>query len=120
MDPIEIVVPNVTEGDKWLGVTFPPVTIDEAPPGVNLVACSMFLIRANGMVGYKFRSTPGVGEGLLEITDPVTWTARISPMVLPLRKGEWLWDARFQGEGDPGPVTHYQGSLLINPVRSKD
>ena len=69
MQPVPINLSSHTKNDTWEGVTIGPVLFNGVQPASALSSCRMYFRDTSGTIGYKLKSSPGVGEGTITITD---------------------------------------------------
>ena len=114
MIPVIINLSDYTAGDTWYGLKIGPILFNDLQPVASLSSCRLyFRLRNNGRIGYKFSSSPSLGEGTIDITDPVTWEVTINQQILPLYANIWSWD--FETTDSNGVVrTLYTGKLNVN------
>lgn len=119
MQPVEVNLPDHTNGDHWEGLTIGPVLFNNAQPGEALASCRLYFRKQNGTIGYKLKSSPGTGEGQITIANPTTWLVTVPGQVLPLAVGPWSWD--FETTDAGGVIrTLYKGVLNITRDQSYD
>ena len=100
-----------TRNDTWEGLEIGPVLFDTGPPPFELVSCRLYF-KNKAKVLYKLKSDPGVGEGTINIVDPITWEIVVPKQDLPLMAGGWAWD--FETTDSEGTIlTIYQGTMIV-------
>lgn len=120
MLPVRVPLNDHTHGDTWEGIaSIGPVLINGSQPDYALSSCRMYFRTTLGVLGYKFKSSPGDGEGSITISDADTWEITVAAQALPLDIGMWEWD--FETTDSDGTIlTLYSGTLEIVEEQSYD
>lgn len=119
MQPVEVQLPDHTAGDTWERIHIGPILFNNAQPPESLQSCRWYFRDRKKVIGYKFKSSPGAGEGTITINDAATWDVTIPPTLMPLEKGDWHWD--FETTDAAGVVrTLYHGVLKLTCDVSHD
>ena len=105
----EISLADVKVGDRWVGVTIGPVTVNGDTPSQTLSRVVMtFRLGATTF-------TLDSDDGDITISDSATWEVEIPAQdsFLP-RSGKWQWELVFWRTGVTSPWTLYRGVLVCH------
>ena len=122
MAPVKIKLEPHYKGDWWVGMLVGPVLINGAQPAATLTSVAMEFRDENDVLGHKFSSAPGAGEGTITISDAATWEVIVPEQLLDLDAGTsqngssnkktWYWD--FETTDSDGVIlTLYKGTIKV-------
>jgi len=127
MQPTVISTISHTRGDTWEGMDIGPVffsyTSDPSTlvqPPDPLSSCRLYFRAANdNSIGFKFKTSPGTGEGTITIDNATTWEITVEEEDLSLSVGNWKWD--LETTDSSGVIrTIYKGVLSITSDATYD
>jgi len=102
-------------GDRWVGATIGPVTINGETPSETLTRIRMQFRK--GAASYTLDSDETEEpDAPITIDDGDTWEGSIDEVddFLPTA-GRWSWDMEFYVEEYDSPLTCYKGHLTVHP-----
>lgn len=102
---------DVVVGDRWIGVTVGPVTINGSTPSRALERVVMTF-----RIGQStFTLDSDEEDDDVEITDADSWEVSFAARDDFLeRAGKWQWDMAFFSEGYDSPWTLYSGVIKVH------
>ena len=101
-------------GDRWVGATIGPVTINGSTPSNPLTRVRM-QFRLGTSVYTLDSDSSQTRDAAITIDDADTWEASIAELDTFLATpGRWSWDMEFYVAAYSSPLTLFKGSILVH------